>query len=165
MAWRLPDGKTISTPRGVVIGDVRYSADIFYRWSKQELAAIGIKPFREEQFDSKWYRSSGSSEATVDGEIVKTHTTVERYTNQEAQDNQLNVIRDRYIVEVRRANELADFYDASGDNVIKKVWSDYVIALKNDAKDLKDAVDAAGTYDAIINLNFQWTEAPDHGSI
>ena len=57
--------------------------------------------------------------------------------------------------------EQEDFYDAVGDSDTKKLWSDYVTALKNDAKGLKDAVNAAGTYDAIVNFEFQWTEAPD----
>ena len=80
MAWRLPDGKTIKTPKGVLIGDVNYPADIFYKWSKQELAAIGIKPFREEKYDKKWFRSSGHVDVDIDGEIVRQHTTVEKYS-------------------------------------------------------------------------------------
>ena len=161
MAWKLPDGKTISTPKGVVIDDVQYSADIFYRWSKQELAAIGIKPFREERYDSKWYKSTGSEETEVNGEIVKSHTVTEKLTEEDAKVIQVDVVKAQYISGKRRATEQEDFYDAVGDNVTKKVWSDYIKALKNDANTLKDAVNAAGTYDEIKDFKFEWTSAPD----
>jgi hypothetical protein len=150
--WKLPNGKVQRVPKGIQVEDTKYPASIF-------------KPYREERYDSKWYSSTGSTESEVDGEIVKTHTTKKRYTNEKAKDTQTSKVRDAYISEVRRANEMMDFYDAIGDNDTKKVWSDYVIALKNDAKTLKDEVDAAGSYGAIINFNFVWTEAPDHGSI
>ena len=34
--------KLINKPKGLVIGDVRYSRKIFELWSKSELEAIGI---------------------------------------------------------------------------------------------------------------------------
>lgn len=163
MAWKLPDGKTISSPKGVLIGDTQYSADIFYRWSKEELAAIGIKPYREESFDSKWYKSIGFSETEIDGEIVKTHTIVPKMTVTDAQETQVTKIKNKYISEFRRSTELADFYDAVGDSDSKKLWDDYCTDLKNDAKSLKDIVDVIGSYDDIVNLDFEWTAAPDGG--
>ena len=164
MSWKLPNGKVTRVPKGVQIGDVKYPASIFRRWSKDELNAIGIYPFREEKVP-QWYRSTGSTDDIVDGEVVRTHTTTEQYTNEVAKEMQVDKVKAIYISENRRALELEDFYDAVGDTVTKKLWSDYVTALKNNAKTLKDQVNAAGTYDQIINLEFTWTEAPDYGSI
>ena len=161
MAWKLPNGKVIRVPKGVLIEDVNYPASIFRRWSKDELNAIGIYPFREVRYDTKWLKSTGSSEDEIDGEIVKTHTTTNRYLNEYAKEIQTDVVKLKYICENRRALEQEDFYDTVGDNVTKKLWSDYITALKNDAKTLKDAVNAAGTYDQIINFEFEWTKAPD----
>ena len=163
--WKLPNGKVTRVPKGIQIGDTNYPASIFRRWSKEELNAVGIYPFREVKFDQKWYKSTGSTDEVVNGEVVRTHTTTERYTDDEAKDKQTFKVRDAYVSEKRRAVELEDFYDAVGDSVTKKLWSDYITALKNDAKTLKDQVNAAGTYDQIINLEFTWTEAPDYGSI
>ena len=164
MAWKLPNGKVTRVPKGVQIGDVKYPASIFRRWSKNELNAIGIYPFREERVP-QWYRTTGSTDNVVDGEVVRTHTTTKQYTNDKAKEMQVDKVKAIYISENRRALELEDFYDAVGDTVTKKLWSDYVTALKNNAKTLKDQVNAAGTYDQIINLEFTWTEAPDYGSI
>ena len=161
MAWKLPNGKTIQTPKDIVVDDTQYPSEIFRRWSKEELNAVGIFHFREVGFNKGWFTSTGSSEEEVDGEIVRTHTTKNRYLKEEAKDIQIDVMKSRYIAEKRRALEQEDFYDAVGDSDTKKLWSDYITALKNDAKGLKDAVNAAGTYDAIVNFEFQWTEAPD----
>ena len=60
-----------------------------------------------------------------------------------------------------RAVSLEDFYDAVGDSDAKKLWSDYITALKNNAKGFKDTVRAMGSYDAIINSEFIWALAPD----
>jgi len=161
MAWKLPDGKTINSPRDIIINDVQYPAQIFRQWSKAELNAIGIYPFREVRYDQKWYDSTGYSEVEIDGEIVRTHGTAEKLTNGEAKVLQIDTIKSIYISKKRRATELEDFYDAVGDNVTKNIWGTYITDLKNDAKDLKDAVNAAGTYDQIINFDFTWTTPPD----
>lgn len=163
--WKLPNGKVQRVPKGIRVGDVNYPASIFRRWSKEELNAIGIFPYREVKFDQTWFESTGSTEEEIDGEIVKTHTTTKKFTNAVAKERQTDKVRNEYISEWTRATSNADFYDAVGDSDGKKLWTDYLDALKTDAKTLKDAVDAAGTYDDIINLDFQWTEAPDAGSI
>jgi hypothetical protein len=54
MAWKLPDGKVIQSPKAFTHDGLQYSAQIFRSWSKDELAAIGVKPFREVNFDRKW---------------------------------------------------------------------------------------------------------------
>jgi hypothetical protein len=161
MAWKLPDGKVIQSPKALTHDGLQYPAQIFRSWSKEQLAAIGVKPYREVGFDRTWYKSTGSSESEVDGEIVRTHTTTKKYTNAKARERQVDVIRQSYITQKTMAEQNEDFYDAVGDSVTKKLWSDYITALKNDAKTLKDAVDAAGTYDAIKDLAFQWTSPPN----
>ena len=165
MSWKLPDGKVISNPKDVVIGDTQYSSQIFRNWSKSELNAIGIHPFREIKYDQIWFRTTGSTDTVEDGEVVRTHSITEKYTEDSAKDKQTDKVRAQYISENRRARELEDFYDAVSDNVTKKLWSDYITALKNGAKDLKDLVNAAGSYDAIIHFEFSWTPAPDAGII
>jgi hypothetical protein len=79
----LPSGKTIATPKDVKINGVNHSKQIFRKWSKEELATLGIKPFREERYHGAYYRSTGSSDATIDGEVVRTHTLENRYTGAE----------------------------------------------------------------------------------
>jgi hypothetical protein len=159
--WKLPDGKIISTPKDIVVGETQYPAQIFYRWTKEQLAELGIIPFREVHYDQKWFRSIGHVDDVVDGEIVRTHETDDRYDTDGAKEIRTEEIKSSYITSVARALGLEDFYDAVGDNVAKKEWSDYVIEMKNAAKDLKKTVDDAGSFDAVRNLKFEWPAPPD----
>jgi hypothetical protein len=68
--------KLINKPKGLVIGDVRYSRKIFELWSKAELEAIGIY---EVEFDNtnkkddKWYINTNQSFAFAGGKITASY--------------------------------------------------------------------------------------------
>ena len=68
--------KFINNPKGLVIGDVRYSRKIFELWSKSELEAIGIY---EVEFDNtnkkdeQWYVNTNQSFAFAGGKITASY--------------------------------------------------------------------------------------------
>ena len=68
--------KIISKPKGMVVGDIRYSRKIFELWSKSELEAIGIY---EVEFDNtnkkddKWYTNTNQSFAFAGGKITASY--------------------------------------------------------------------------------------------
>jgi len=68
--------KIINKPKGLVIGDIRYSRKIFELWSKAELEAKGIY---EVEFDNsnkkneKWYINTNQSFAFADGKITASY--------------------------------------------------------------------------------------------
>ena len=68
--------KLINNPKGMVIGDVRYSRKIFELWSKSELEAIGIY---EVEFDNtnkkdeQWYNNTNQSFAFAGGKITASY--------------------------------------------------------------------------------------------
>ena len=68
--------KLINKPKGLVIGDVRYSKKIFELWSKAELEAIGIY---EVEFDNtnkkdeQWYINTNQSFAFAGGKITASY--------------------------------------------------------------------------------------------
>ena len=68
--------KLINNPKGMVIGDIRYSRKIFELWSKAELEAKGIY---EVEFDNtnkkdeQWYTNTNQSFAFADGKITASY--------------------------------------------------------------------------------------------
>ena len=68
--------KIINNPKGLVVGDIRYSRKIFELWSKSELEAIGIY---EVEFDNtnkkddKWYINTNQSFAFAGGKITASY--------------------------------------------------------------------------------------------
>jgi hypothetical protein len=69
-------GFTVNKARGLTIGDVQYPRNIFVLWSKEELAAIGIKPYSETRLDSRYYNQGALTRAESDGEMVGTYEAV-----------------------------------------------------------------------------------------
>ena len=69
-------GFTVNKARGLTIGDVQYPRNIFVLWSKEELAAIGIKPYSEVHPDQRYYTSGALTRTESDGEIVGTYEAV-----------------------------------------------------------------------------------------
>jgi len=88
--------KLINKPKGLVIGDVRYSRKIFELWSKSELEAIGIY---EVEFDNtnkkdeQWYINTNQSFTFAGGKITASYGSATAkahadtlYTNQDKTD-------------------------------------------------------------------------------
>ena len=69
-------GFTVNKARGLTIGDVQYPRNIFVLWSKEELAAIGIKPYSEVHPDQRYYTSGALTRTETDGDMVGTYETV-----------------------------------------------------------------------------------------
>jgi len=70
--------KIINKPKGLVIGDVRYSRKIFELWSKAELEAKGIYEVitdSSNRKDDRWYINTNESYAFADNQITRSWGT------------------------------------------------------------------------------------------
>ena len=70
--------KLINNPKSLVIGDVRYPANIFSVWSMSELNAIGIYEVitdSSNKKDDKWYINTNESYAFADNQVTKSWGT------------------------------------------------------------------------------------------
>ncbi len=68
--------KLINNPKGMVIGDVRYSKKIFELWSKAELEAKGIYEVEYDNTnkkDEQWYINTNQSFAFAGGKITASY--------------------------------------------------------------------------------------------
>ena len=71
-------GFTVNKARGLTIGDVQYPRNIFVLWSKEELAAIGIKPYSEIHPDQRYYTSGALTRTETNGDMVGTYEAVSK---------------------------------------------------------------------------------------
>ena len=70
--------KLINNPKGLVVGDIRYSRKIFELWSKSELEAIGIYEVEfnnTNKKDEQWYTNTNQSFAFAGGKITASYGT------------------------------------------------------------------------------------------
>ena len=96
--------KIINKPKGMVIGDIRYSRKIFELWSKSELEAKGIYEVEmdySKRKDEKWYINTDVTYAFGSGKVTgsygdataKAHADT-LYTNQDKTDGKIPTGKD-----------------------------------------------------------------------
>ena len=71
-------GFTVNKARGLTIGDTQYPRNIFVLWSKEELAAIGIKPYSEVHPDQRYYTSGALTRTETNGDMVGTYAAIDK---------------------------------------------------------------------------------------
>ena len=71
--WITSDNNIIRQPQGIRIGDVNHPASIFWCWSKEQLAEVGIKPYHPGSVPSG-HRVTAYNEE-VDGEVYERFNT------------------------------------------------------------------------------------------
>ena len=70
--------KYFNNPKGFILGDVQYSADIFMKWSVAEKEAVGIYEVifdDSNKKDGKWYNNVNQSFAFADGTVTASYGT------------------------------------------------------------------------------------------
>ena len=68
----------IKTPREMTIGGIRYPRQIFRKWSKPELAELGIRPARMDVVDQRYYNTGGENYTLMGNEWVISYTGTPR---------------------------------------------------------------------------------------
>ena len=84
--WALVESGSVTAvythPKAITIGGIQHPHSIFTRWSADELQAIGIYSYIEQNasVDSRFYKQGGSSVVVDDaaGTVTKTYTHVEK---------------------------------------------------------------------------------------
>jgi len=70
--------KIFTTPKGFVLNNTQYPADIFYKWTKDEKEAIGIYEVETDSSnkkDEKWYINTDESYTFSDGKVTRSWGT------------------------------------------------------------------------------------------
>jgi hypothetical protein len=144
----LPSGRIIATPRDVLIDGVNHSREIFRKWSKEELATLGIKPFREQRYHSAYYRSTGSEDLDTDGEIVRIHTLENRYTGAELKTKFIADAKGRLRFMWKKALDELEYLEAfdAGNTIEIDEWTQYKSYLKAAFIEAKSQMQAIITY-------------------
>jgi len=76
--WYVDSVGLVKTPRGVTIDGIQHPRNIFRLWSKDELAAIGIKPASITSVDTRYNNTGALTWDTSGEEVVGTYATTEK---------------------------------------------------------------------------------------
>lgn len=72
--WITSDNQIIQTPRGITIDGIKHPQTIFFCWSKEQLATIGIKPYHSGVCPAG-HRVTGAYTEEIDGEVYERFNT------------------------------------------------------------------------------------------
>ena len=173
--------KLINNPKGMVIGDIQYSRNIFSsRWTNEEREAIGIY---EVEFDNtnkkdeQWYINTNQSFAFAGGKITASYGSATAkahadtlYTNQDKTDGKIPEGKDvgdvaveglktikKRIVKQQAAGILqdTDWYitrKADVGTAVPSAITTHRAAVRTKSNEMETAIDNASDVDALATL-------------
>mgnify|MGYP003147676182 CR=1 FL=1 len=80
--WHSDTLGVIRTPKEITVNGVTHPRQIFRKWSKAELAELGITPARVETPDQRYHNTGAETLTLVDGETVISYATTDRDVDQ-----------------------------------------------------------------------------------
>ena len=139
--------RVISHPVPLTIGDIQYPRNIFTRWSKAELKAIGIMPYAETSVDNR-YKYSGKVSYTIGAdEVSGTYATTDKdheLLKLEMLDKTKKMASSILVRDDWMAIREAEGGTAMPDNV-----KAYRVAVREESNDKETAIKALGDLDAV----------------
>ena len=183
--------KLINNPKGMVIGDIRYSRKIFELWSKAELEAKGIY---EVEFDNtnkkdeQWYINTNQSFAFAGGKITASYGSATAkahadtlYTEQDKTDDKIPADKDvgdvkhrglKYnLIQIVKSQAAANLSDtdwyivrkADAGTAVPSAITTHRAAVRTKAAEMETAITNAADTPALETL-YTYTEQED-GSV
>jgi len=80
--WHSDSLGVIRTPKEITVNGVTHPRQICRKWSKAELAELGITPARVETPDQRYHNTGAETLTLVDGETVISYATTDRDVDQ-----------------------------------------------------------------------------------
>ena len=145
--WYVDTIGLIRTPRGITKDGVQHPRNIFRLWSKEELAAIGIKPARFESVDHRYVNSGELTWDTSGAEAVGTYTTTEKSVAdlKTSMVEQVNSIAASHLSN----SDWMSIRAADGGTAVPSDWGTYRTALRTTANAKETEINALADLDAI----------------
>jgi membrane-bound inhibitor of C-type lysozyme len=149
--------RVIRTPQNITVNGVQYPRSIFTRWSKAELAAIGIKPYREVLPDSS-YCWIGEPSMQIGDEVVVTYACTPR---------DLDTLKAGMKAQVKSqaASKLAEtdwmvIRAAEGGTAVAEDVTTYRAAVRTASNTMETEIDALADMDAVKAYEYAWPVDP-----
>ena len=145
--WYVDSMGYIRTPRGLTIDGIQHPRNIFRLWSKDELAAIGIKPASITSVDSRYNNTGELTWDTSGEEAVGTYATTEK----DAAD--LKVGMKESVKSLASSNLVGSDWmhlrEGDGGTAMPADWKTYRAAVRTTSNSKETEIDALADLDAV----------------
>ena len=158
--WHSDTLGVIRTPKEITINGVTHPRQIFRKWSKAQLAELGITPARVEHVDQKYYDTGAESMTLVDGETVISYATTPK---------SVDILTTTMKAEVKAiaASKLSGsdwmtHREADGGTAMPVDWKNYRVSVRAESNEKEGEIDGLADLDAIkvYSVSEGWPEEP-----
>ena len=145
--WYVDSVGLVKTPRGLTIDGIQHPRNIFTLWSKDELAAIGIKPASITSVDSRYNNSGELTWDTSGEEAVGTYATTEKAVADLKADMKESVksIASSSLV----GSDWMHLREGDGGTAMPADWKTYRAAVRTSSNTKETEIDALADMDAV----------------
>ena len=161
--WYSEQYGVIKTPRPVSFNGINHPRNIFRLWSKDELAALGIRPARVVTPDSRYYNTGSESYDLVDGEWVITYSTSDKDVDQLKTSMKAKV---KQIASSTLAHsDWMTHRESDGGTAMPEDWNTYRSDVRAMSNTKEAEIDALADLDAIKAYDEAgggWPNDPDY---
>ena len=160
--WHSDSLGVIRTPKEITVNGVTHPRQIFRKWSKAQLAELGITPARVEHVDQKYYNTGAESMTLVDGETVISYAATPKALDvlKTTMKSEVSNIASTTLVK----SDWMTHRESEGGKAMSADWKTYrsnIRAISN----IKEAeIDALADLDAVkaYSVNSGWPNDPDY---
>jgi len=140
--------RVLAHPIPLVIGDTQYPKNIFTLWSKAELKAIGIMPYRELPVDAKYHYSGTVSYEIKEDEVVGSYASQSDKEYAKLKLSMLDKTKSKASSILARDDWMA-VRASEGGTAIPDAVKAYRVAVRKESNDKETAIKALGDLDAV----------------
>ena len=145
--WHSDTLGVIRTPKEITVNGVTHPRQIFRKWSKAQLAELGITPARVEHVDQKYYDTGAESMTLVDGETVISYAVTPK---------SLDVLKTTMKAEVKSiasgmlsGSDWMTHREADGGTAMPVDWKNYRASVRAESNEKEGEIDGLADLDAI----------------
>ena len=164
--WYSETFGVIKTPRELTISGVTYPRQIFRKWSKPELAEIGIRPARMDVVDQRYYTTGGENYTLVGNEWVISYGSTPKDVDsiKASMKQKINQIASSALAK----SDWMRIREEDGGTSMSEEWKTYRASVRAESNEKDGEVDALADLDAIIaydvagGVSAGWPNDPDY---
>jgi len=148
--WHSDSLGVIRTPKEITVNGLQHPRQIFRRWSKEDLAAIGITPVRVEVPDHRYYNTGAETLTLVDGETVISYAETEK--DVEGLKTQLASKIKQNVGSLLASSDWRVIREADGGTAMTDAWKTYRNEVRAHGNSLESGVEAFASLQAVKNF-------------
>jgi hypothetical protein len=161
--WHSDSLGVIRTPKEITVNGVTHPRQIFRKWSKAELAELGITPARVVTPDQRYHNTGAETLTLVDGETVISYATSDKDVDQ-LKTNMKAKVKSMASSTLTQSDWMR-IREEDGGTTMPADWKTYrsdVRAMSNTKEDEIDALSDLDAIKAYDEAGGDWPNDPDY---